>query len=53
MGYGPIVNGKQKPITPWEGSWAQQQQIKTCPTCPHGRGFYCQLCWPRQPNTRK
>lgn len=22
MGYGPIVNGKQMPITPWKGSWA-------------------------------
>ena len=22
MGYGPVVNGKQMPITPWEGSWA-------------------------------
>lgn len=22
MGYGPVVNGKQQPITPWEGSWA-------------------------------
>ena len=26
MGYGPIVNGKQQPITPWKGSWAEQQQ---------------------------
>lgn len=25
MGYGPVVNGKQMPITPWQGSWAQQQ----------------------------
>lgn len=24
MGYGPVVNGKHKPITPWLGSWAQQ-----------------------------
>lgn len=22
MGYGPVGNGKQKPITPFEGSWA-------------------------------
>lgn len=22
MGYGPVINGKQMPITPWEGSWA-------------------------------
>ena len=28
MGYGPISNGKQKPITPWKGSWAQQEQEK-------------------------
>lgn len=26
MGYGPIVNGKQTPITPWKGSWAQQEE---------------------------
>ena len=26
MGYGPTKNGKQKPITPWQGSWAEQQQ---------------------------
>lgn len=28
MGYGPVVNGKQKPITPWKGSWAQLEQAK-------------------------
>jgi hypothetical protein len=28
MGYGPVVNGKQKPITPWQGSWAQQEQAR-------------------------
>lgn len=22
MGYGPVINGKQTPITPWAGSWA-------------------------------
>lgn len=22
MGYGPVVNGKQTPITPYKGSWA-------------------------------
>lgn len=22
MGYGPVVNGKQKPITKYENSWA-------------------------------
>lgn len=26
MGYGPIINGKQMPITPWKGSWAEQEQ---------------------------
>ncbi len=26
MGYGPVVNGKQTPITPYKGSWAEQQQ---------------------------
>lgn len=28
MGYGPIVNGKQKPITRWENSWAYQEQLR-------------------------
>jgi hypothetical protein len=28
MGYGPIVNGKQTPITPWKGSWAEQEERK-------------------------
>lgn len=23
MGYGPIINGKQHPITPYKGSWAE------------------------------
>lgn len=27
MGYGPIINGKQTPITPWRGSWAYCRQI--------------------------
>jgi len=26
MGYGPIKNGKQLPITPWVGSWAWQEE---------------------------
>lgn len=26
MGYGPVINGRQRPISPWQGSWAQQQQ---------------------------
>lgn len=29
MGYGPITpGGKQLPITPWQGSWAQQEQAR-------------------------
>ena len=28
MGYGPVINGKHKPITPWQGSWAQQEQAR-------------------------
>ena len=26
MGYGLVKNGKQQPITPWKGSWAEQEQ---------------------------
>jgi hypothetical protein len=26
MGYGPVKNGKQKPITPYKGSWAEQME---------------------------
>lgn len=29
MGYGPVTpGGKQLPITPWKGSWAQQEQAR-------------------------
>jgi hypothetical protein len=28
MGYGLVVNGKQLPISKWEGSWAHQEQLK-------------------------
>ncbi|MGJ7546499.1 hypothetical protein [Variovorax sp. LT1R16] len=28
MGYGPFTNGKQTPITPWKGSWAEQEQAR-------------------------
>lgn len=28
MGCGPISNGKYKPITPYEGSWAYEQEQK-------------------------
>lgn len=30
MGCGPVHNGKQHPITPWHGSWAQQEFAKRC-----------------------
>jgi len=26
MGYGPVFNGKQTPITPVKGSWAWEQE---------------------------
>lgn len=29
MGLGPVTpSGKQLPITPWKGSWAQEQEAK-------------------------
>lgn len=28
MGYGPVINGKHKPITPWAGSWAATVNTK-------------------------
>lgn len=28
MGYGPVANGKYKPITPYKGSWAYEQELK-------------------------
>lgn len=28
MGYGPIKNGRQQPISRWQGSWAQQEQAR-------------------------
>jgi hypothetical protein len=31
MGYGPVKNGKHRPITPYEGSWAWQQKQKKQP----------------------
>lgn len=30
MGYGPIVSGKQRPITDWQGSWAWEEFVKRC-----------------------
>ena len=35
MGYGPVVNGKHTPITPYHNSWAcKETQRKTgCVTC--------------------
>lgn len=26
MGLGPLKNGRFQPITPWQGSWAQQEE---------------------------
>jgi hypothetical protein len=28
MGYGPVVNGKQRPITKWEKSWAAKTELE-------------------------
>ena len=28
MGYGPVVGGRQMPITRWENSWAYQEQMR-------------------------
>lgn len=36
MGYGPIVNGKQQPITPYKGSWAWEQEQKRLGQWPIG-----------------
>lgn len=47
MGYGPIVNGKQQPITPWKGSWAESMdRTRVCCRC--GReGHLSKDCkWP-------
>ena len=53
MGYGPTKNGKQKPITPWQGSWAEQMSQSRTPdkssvTCPHRLGLNCLKCYPVQ-----
>lgn len=52
MGYGPVVNGKQKPITPFEGSWAATVNRNTSrPSsvrCTHGPGLNCLSCYPTQ-----
>jgi hypothetical protein len=44
MGYGPVINGKQMPITPYKGSWAwDMEQRRLDPNPPpltHG------LQWP-------
>lgn len=40
MGYGPTKNGKQTPITPYKGSWAEQEERRrkqkpcNCPAYP-------------------
>lgn len=50
MGYGPITNGRQMPITPWKGSWAEQEQArregKPAPPLPKPTG------WPMGHNIR-
>ena len=45
MGYGPVVNGKHQPITPFKGSWADTVN-KMCCRC--GRqGHLAKDCsWP-------
>lgn len=52
MGYGPIVNGKQHPITPIQGSWAEVIQRNTnrpsVVHCTHGLGLNCLACYPTQ-----
>lgn len=50
MGLGPIINGKQMPITPFKTSWAgtQIRQQQGCPRCVHGLGFKCQQCWSKE-----
>jgi hypothetical protein len=37
MGYGPIINGKQHPITKWGGSWAAEEAARrAAPKLFHG-----------------
>lgn len=52
MGYGPVVNGKQKPLTPFEGSWAATVNRNTnrpsSVRCTHGLGLNCLSCYPTQ-----
>lgn len=48
MEYGPVINGKQTPITPYLNSWACKETVRKgeCPKCIHGKGFKCPSCWP-------
>jgi hypothetical protein len=52
MGYGPVTpGGKQTPITPWEGSWAEHLS-RQCSYC-GAKGHLAKDCkWPvtQQPN---
>lgn len=52
MGYGPVVNEKQKPITPFERSWAatvKRNTSRPCSVhCPHGLALDCLSCFPTQ-----
>lgn len=46
MGYGPVHQGKQLPITRWENSWAHSQSLMCC-LCGK-KGHLSKDCkWPR------
>lgn len=32
------------PITPWKGSWAEQQRTNSI-RCAHGKGLACRTCY--------
>ena len=44
MGYGPIINGKQTPITPYKGSWAGQMEQQRKEAAPNRKATNNQ--WP-------
>ena len=52
MGYGPVINGKQKPITPFKNSWADIVQRNTnrpsSVRCSHGLGLNYLTCYTSQ-----
>ena len=45
MGYGPVINGKQKPITPFYRSWAceETQRKQGCKHCYYYQERQCPL----------